>query len=256
MKAVEELYDQLFLFESKNEEPYAVHKRLRASNQELLDLISEKITFKQTDCILDAGCGNGHSLFWLNSKYGSTGRGISLSREEVQFATRYATKLKKSDQLTFSLESYDEAGHEEYYDKVLAIESLKHSPSVKISISNLLSKVKKQGVLVVSDDFKLTDNKALSRQSTLWESPGFTSYSQFERFVHESQYNVQIEKYDLTSLVAKRSVLSLRTRIFLVQFLCLFIRRRNMITYLGGLMLELEYVKRNVEYLLIVIQKF
>ncbi len=251
MNPVSEIYDKLFLFESsRKKKPYPVHKKLKPPSNDLLSLVSKEIVFDKNDKILDAGCGNGHTLFFLNEKFGCKGKGISISQLEVDFANKFARRIKKNDHLSFELKSYDDPLGLRY-DKIFAIESLKHSKSISYSLENLFKGLERNGTIVIADDFKLKDSKNLENQTDLWEANSFMSRHLFDKILKASILDpLKIRKIDLTRYVSVRPKVLLQTMIFFVEFFLRFAakRKRNLNTYLGGLKLELGYARKEVTY--------
>lgn len=253
MSSVEQIYNELFQYESKNDSPYPIHKNLRFSSGGLLDFIASNVQFRNKDHVFDAGCGNGYSLFWLNGKFGCSGEGRSLSRNEIAFAKAHVKKLEKEDVISFHYGNYDEQ-QVSMFDKVIAIESLKHSNDLKTSIMMLMKNLTDGGQFIVADDFVRNESKNLRAQRKLWQSSSFVS---FEHFRDSIEPNCSIHTFNLTDLVPVRSKLLLQLLITSVRFIRMFTprSRTNIDTYLGGLILEFEYKKKNVDYLLLIISK-
>jgi ubiquinone/menaquinone biosynthesis C-methylase UbiE len=55
--------------------------------------------------VLDAGCGNGRNLLWLNEEYRVRGFGYDISEEAIKQATQKAQKQKWGNKLTFIVHS-------------------------------------------------------------------------------------------------------------------------------------------------------
>lgn len=58
--------------------------------------------------VLDAGCGNGRNLLWLNENFRVKGYGYDISEEAIAIANKNASKQKWGNKLTFTVRSLDE----------------------------------------------------------------------------------------------------------------------------------------------------
>ena len=61
--------------------------------------------FKQKLMVLDAGCGNGRNLLWMNEAFRVYGFGYDISEEAIQQAQKKAVAQKWGSRLTFSVGS-------------------------------------------------------------------------------------------------------------------------------------------------------
>lgn len=64
--------------------------------------------FDQKISVLDAGCGNGRNLLWMNEDYGVRGFGYDISEEAIKQANAQKEKQKYGDRLTFAVRSLAE----------------------------------------------------------------------------------------------------------------------------------------------------
>lgn len=55
--------------------------------------------------VLDAGCGNGRNLLWMNREFGMNGFGYDISDEGISQAQKQAAKQKHGNKLTFKVHS-------------------------------------------------------------------------------------------------------------------------------------------------------
>lgn len=259
MTNVADIYNSLFIFESKKRsQAYPIHKKLSLDNNEtdLIDWISSEIEFGENNNVLDAGCGTGYSLIKLAKEKGIKGAGISISSNEVEFAKKQATDLKIEKQVSFQQSSFD-SPILNTYDKILAIESLKHSDYLVHTLRNLSEALAINGQLVIADDFVIKPHSKIDEQRKLWKAPSFMSLSEFARILNQ-QDNFQVLKYNFTNKVKTRNAVLLRllitltklTKLFSVGHLATLIE-----TYLGGLLLELLYVQGIVSYHVIIATK-
>lgn len=259
MTNVPNIYDSLFEYESNKNISFPVHKKLVLKEGNILDLIFSKVSFRKNDLVLDAGCGNGHTLFKLNEIFGCKGLGVSLSNKEIDFAKSMAIEADLSERIDFEQISYD-ADFPEKFEKVIAIESIKHSSDLSVTIDNLWNHLKDDGYLIIADDFLLNNKKYLNKQAKCWNSPGFVSLKKFVTVLKKDAdiKEEQIQNINLTSFVPVRNKWVLKLIIGLVNSVISFSPKEkstNLRTYLGGLLLELGYVNKDVSYSLLILHK-
>lgn len=258
MNEVSHIYNNLFRYESKvKSSSYPIHKRLNfEDNRTLLDFILDKVQINEGEYVLDAGCGTGHTLFYLNQKYDIFGTGISISKNEVEFACNEAARLISDGNLRFQLMSYDEQLPGSY-DKIFCIESLKHSVNLKSTIHGLLDSLLKNGTLIIADDFLLEDTTDTNRHKQLWQAPGFGSLHQLKEIIHDlGQFH--IDEYELTEQVPIRSPLQSILANSMASIAVCFTNnglKRNLITYKGALLLEKLYKNKLAAYWILIIKK-
>jgi SAM-dependent methyltransferase len=259
MNEVTEIYDHLLIFESKKKkkEPYPIHKKLHFpdTKQDIHDWLISNISFSQEDNILDAGCGTGYELFRLHKLFGLTGTGISLSSAEISYANRACRINNTANYLNFKWIDYQkhQGGP---YSKIIAIESLKHADNLSGSISHLLKMLTGKGSLIIIDDFVLWENEDTYEQKRLWNSHGLRPVVEYENIIHSSG-DYKSKKIDLTPFVQTRPLWILNLLYPIFGILKNFTQsglRRNMKTYLGGLLLEKLYKNKQVQYLALIIE--
>jgi ubiquinone/menaquinone biosynthesis C-methylase UbiE len=61
--------------------------------------------FKQKLTVLDAGCGNGRNLLWMNGAYRVSGKGFDISEEAIAQATKKANEAKWGNKISFAVRS-------------------------------------------------------------------------------------------------------------------------------------------------------
>ena len=67
-----------------------------------------KDIFRPDVTVLDAGCGNGRNLLWLNDMFRVYGYGYDISGEAIAQAQKQADKQQWGSKLTFAVRSLDE----------------------------------------------------------------------------------------------------------------------------------------------------
>lgn len=258
MNSVSDIYDALHAFENKQKKgAYPVHKHLRSSNKNdgLIDWLIQNLDFRPRENILDAGCGVGHTLFALAKEKEITGRGISISKKEIEHANTCLKNQGENCELTFEVRDFHDLT-EGCYDKVIAIESLKHARDVKKVISNFSKVLKTDGRLIIADDFIIRNDDEAERHKLLWNAPAFLPLPELVKII--SGYGFEIRSYDLTAQTPVRSPIYLSFLLGSVALLRSFSRNRsrvNLDTYSGALLLEKLYKSKKVQYCVVVATK-
>ncbi len=259
MSRVSMLYDTLFSFESaKHEKPYPVHKKLDLGQDypDLLDWLVDKVDFSPADRILDAGCGTGYSLLKLAQEYGVSGKGISLADNEVAFAINQTRQMDLKQQVEFEVADFKDP-LEDKYDKILAIESIKHTIHIEAVLANLVEGLEEGGTLIIADDFLKEDgDKSIITHKKFWQVPGFDLITRTVNFLKEK--NMKVRQFDFTSGVSKRPKFSLYILLPILGFIILLSPKRHRLKiqiYTGGLLLEQLYNLGKVGYHVLLVQK-
>ncbi|HAA13462.1 MAG TPA: hypothetical protein DCE41_17935 [Cytophagales bacterium] len=255
--SVGKLYDVLVRFESrKHRTSYPVHKRLKAPYTEnwLVEWITKGIRLQPGTRVLDAGCGTGHTLLQLAGSQPIEGIGISLSKEEINVAMANKTA---DTHVQFLEQSYD-APLPGTFDLIIACESLRHSPDLKSTLNHWLEALAPGGKLIITDDF-LEDEGDLTRgliqHQKDWQAPQLLSENRLDSIL---PYTVSQFIENFTTAVPTRSKIQLSWMIFFLQFGRAFTwgRTRQLLNiYIGGLLLELGYVRKKLKYLGLIISK-
>jgi len=88
-------------------------------------ILAETAGIKQSDYILDAGCGVGGSAIYLAKQYGCHVKGITLSEKQVRLARENAEKNNLSALVSFENKDYCATGYSEgSFDLLWALESV------------------------------------------------------------------------------------------------------------------------------------
>ena len=155
---VKNIYDQLYNLESKvkKADVYPIHKRLVFDDDQDVDDIygwlSKHIDFKKGDHLLDAGCGVGFGSCLLGRLHEIKITGISLSDKEVDKANAFASKTGLKGRVTFEKRSFDDLPSEQF-DKIIAVESVKHSLNLSKTLKVMKSSLVPGGKLHIVEDF-------------------------------------------------------------------------------------------------------
>jgi cyclopropane-fatty-acyl-phospholipid synthase len=99
----------------------ALAPSLDAAQEAKLDLACRKLGLEPGMRVLDIGCGWGEALKFAAERYGVSGVGVTISREQLAFASGLCEGLP----LEFRLQDYRELGGERF-DRVLSIGMFEH----------------------------------------------------------------------------------------------------------------------------------
>jgi len=135
---------------------------------------------KPGEKILDAGCGVGGSSIFLAKNFGCKVEGITLSKQQVNYATQKAGDLGLNNKINFSVDNYlNTKFPDNYFDVVWAIESVCHAFDKEIFLEEAFRVLKKGGRLVVADFFSNSEeynndpNSWLQKWAHTWAVPSF-----------------------------------------------------------------------------------
>lgn len=153
---------------------------LRAALRNMNAKLAAFAEIKPNEKILDAGCGVGGSSFFLSKNFGCEAEGITLSRQQVNYAKQKAKEFGLSDKINFSVCNYLYTNFpDNYFDVVWAIESVCHAPDKKNFLEEAFRVLKKGGRLVVADFFSNSEkynndsNSWLQKWANTWAVPSF-----------------------------------------------------------------------------------
>jgi len=162
MSEIADIYNALFAFEVfSRKESYPIHKSIDFDDNsgDIVDWIIKKNLCPVGSSILDVGSGTGNTLIKLAKSKQVVGLGISISEKEVAFANEQSEKLNLTKSITFKNQSFDDPIVHEKFDVIIAIESLKHSSDLEITLKNLLKVAHKDTLFIVADDFIISPSK-------------------------------------------------------------------------------------------------
>ncbi len=263
-------YDTLATFESwfsHQKNTYAVHKQLMFNTNDtndgiddINDWLAKNFPLKDKDILLDAGCGTGKTIFTYAKKCHVIGIGISLSKKEVALAREAATQLDVTNSCIFEVRSYDEPFNQ-LFDQIIAIESLKHSKNLQLSLDNLDSSLKHGGRLIIVEDMRkgiLPNNYFRNLLLNHWSL--IDLYSKEDYILSINTLGIsQIQEVDFTHLVKVRKTWWSFTLVYffhLIKMLTPFPTARKILSiFQAGFALEYYYKKGMMKYKVLVFKK-
>jgi cyclopropane fatty-acyl-phospholipid synthase-like methyltransferase len=167
--------------------------------------IANLAQIKESDLILDAGCGVGGSSIWFAKNYRARFVGISLSEKEVNVAKKFA-KQKFIENVDFKVMDYHNMNFSSgTFDIVLAVESICYSFKKSKFLDECFRLLKTCGKIVITDCFH-TDNLMTNQQRKALErvnadySIQLCSMIQIKEHLKNFEY---VEIFNVTSNVRK-----------------------------------------------------
>lgn len=128
----------------------SLHQALINENQAVADALS----IRDSDFILDAGCGVGGTAIWLAEKYRVKVAGVNIVEKQIAMAKDNAKKRCVDKLTSFSVNDYaciDFA--DETFTKAYAIESICHAKEKKSVLKEIYRVLKPGAKLVIVDAF-------------------------------------------------------------------------------------------------------
>ncbi|MDB5260895.1 MAG: SAM-dependent methyltransferase [Adhaeribacter sp.] len=165
---------------------------LRSALLKMNARVAELADLKPGYRVLDAGCGVGGSSIYYATRFGCEVEGITLSAKQVQYAQQKVSELKLEKKINFTVGNYTHTPYpDEYFDAVLAIESVCHAPDKRQFLQEAHRVLKKGGVLVVADFFsnhqasdEPKNHLVMRKWAMSWAVPAFEWIESFKEKAH------------------------------------------------------------------------
>ncbi len=259
IEATKHLYDQLVSFESlgKGGRGYPIHKKLDPrilGFEDIYSWILNRIDIRDGDLILDAGCGVGFGSVRLAKGYLTTVDAISISEKEIEKANAYLLRQSVAGTVNFYVRSFDELEENRKYDRIIAVESLKHSSDIEGTLVHLLTRLNNHGQLIIVEDLYRAPylTQTAIKYIEAWGLKDAFKRSDYQQLLPE----IEVEYLDLTPAVLYRSANRVKAKIILGRLLkILFPRHKLLAIFMGGLWLELLYAKGLMSYQAVIFTK-
>lgn len=139
---------ELFLWGSKHFGYYPDNAKIseRQAQENLQDLVAEKLELTTADHILDAGCGQGVVAIHLTKKYGCRVYGIDTLDFEIPKAQKRAKAQDVAARTSFEQMDYSATSFpNDHFDCVYTTETLSHSADLRKTIAELFRVLKPGG---------------------------------------------------------------------------------------------------------------
>ncbi len=99
---------------------------IHTAQRNKLELISRKLMLKEGEKILDIGCGWGGFLIYAGEKYGIQGYGITLSKNQYEYANEKIKEKGLEGKIKVDYRDYREINEWESFDKIVSIGMFEH----------------------------------------------------------------------------------------------------------------------------------
>ena len=99
---------------------------LEKAQMQKLDMVCRKLRLQPGESLLDMGCGWGALSCYAAQHYGVKAYGVTLSEQQLAYASEKIKRLGLQDKVTIELKDYALIEGQERFDKVAAIEMLEH----------------------------------------------------------------------------------------------------------------------------------
>ncbi|HSJ67509.1 MAG TPA: methyltransferase domain-containing protein [Anditalea sp.] len=122
------------------------------SLENLNQVMANKISLSPGDIVLDAGCGQGGSSFWIAEKIGAKVKGITLVPHQVEIANKDSFERNLTDKVSFSIQDYCNTSFaDETFSVIWACESLCHTVEKANFYKEAYRLLKPGGRLIVAE---------------------------------------------------------------------------------------------------------
>ncbi len=124
-------------------------KTLEDAQQNKIDHIVKKLDIKKGQKILEVGCGWGGMAFEIAKQKNCEVKGISLSKNQINYCKQKAKELKLDNQVSFELADYREIdGH---YDRIYSVGMFEHvgKKFYKVFFESMNKLLKEDGIFLL-----------------------------------------------------------------------------------------------------------
>lgn len=229
----------------------------RPTATRLHDVLFEVLPPLPSPRVLDAGCGMGGTLIdFARRSTGGDFIGVTLSDAQADRGRLAISRNGLTDRVRIAVQSYDSPPSGPF-DRIIAIESLAHSPAPARSLAALTAQLAPAGLLAVVDDLPLpgADADTLGDFKKGWQCPVLFTREQYLAAFSACGLELRTE-VDLTASYAPRPL----WRIALLERLNRLAHslvpspgwRMVLDSYHGGLALERLYRRQHIAYRLLV----
>ncbi len=204
---------------------YDTNHRTHGQAVNNLNAILAKIAnIKNTDDVLDSGCGIGGSSIWLAENIGCKVIGISIVPKQIEEANLLAEKYKVVDNVNFFIRDYTNTGlADQSLDVVWAIESVCYSIDKSKFITEASRLLKSGGRVIIADGFlkrepiSAKEKKYLFKWLDGWAVSNLEHIDKFKAHLENARFT-NIKYIDITENVTPSSKRMYRVSIITYPF--------------------------------------
>lgn len=102
------------------------NETLDRAQRNKLDYICRKLRLKSGERLLDIGCGWGALVIWAARHYGVSAHGITLSRNQYDYARQKIAEEQLDHIVSVELRDYRDLGEEARFDKIVSVGMFEH----------------------------------------------------------------------------------------------------------------------------------
>jgi tocopherol O-methyltransferase len=154
-------------------------------------ILAETAQVRESDLVLDAGCGVGGSSIWLALTFGCKVKGITLVRKQLELANSYAVERHIDDHTEFKIMDFTNTEFDdETFDVVWALESICHTIRKENFVHEAHRILKKSGRLIMADLFMNKDqltHQELKKMKWIsgWAIPDLCHKDTFRKYMED-----------------------------------------------------------------------
>jgi 2-polyprenyl-3-methyl-5-hydroxy-6-metoxy-1,4-benzoquinol methylase len=214
--------------------------------QDIYDFLINRFKLNESKCILDAGCGVGYGSLKMAQSTQANVLGISISPLEIHQAKQNLIQLGNIN-CSFDILSFEDIPKNSF-DTIICVESLKHAIPIHSSVNSLMDGLRKNGRLIVVDDFYFGNTISQKPEQTLIED------WRLEKLIEINDLPAG-NTIDITGYLNTKSILSSRLNLIGLAVLKLFVSESYTDIFRGGVYLDMLYAKMKMKYMVHEIMK-
>ncbi len=162
---------------------------------------------KESDVVLDAGCGVGGSTIFLAKNLGCKVTGITLSEKQTRTASKFAEQHGVSHLVSFKMMDYTKTSFpDNTFDVVWALESMQTAVDKSEFFKEVKRILKPGGRFLISDWFKsynypMNEKKSMQMMNHYWAITELVTIEEFQTKTKKENFSF-VQNRDATKEVA------------------------------------------------------